>query len=123
VPVGPLDAEFAARNLPPPDVVKIDVQGYEELAFRGMRGLLAGDRPMTVLSEFWPLGIGNAGGDAAAYLELFRAAGFACFHPAADGRLEPVAWDAVGGLIPPSDPAHPDWAMTNLVFRRGGAPA
>jgi len=123
VPVGPLDAEFAARQLPPPDVVKIDIQGFEELAFRGMGALLAGDRPMTVLSEFWPLGITNAGGDPAAYLERFRAAGFACFHPEEDGRVEPVAWDAVGNLIPPVDPTRPDWAMTNLVFRRGAVPA
>ena len=120
VPVGPLDAEFAARQLPPPDVVKIDVQGYEELVFRGMRGLLAGDRPMSVLTEFWPAGIENAGGDPRAYLDVFRTGGFECFHPEPDGRLEPVAYDAVWGLIPPLDPAKPDWAMTNLVFRRGG---
>jgi FkbM family methyltransferase len=118
VPVRMIESELAARRLPAPDVVKIDVQGYEELAFRGMRALVRRSAPMIVLTEFWPLGIVNAGGDPQAYLRMFSENGFACFHPGIDG-LTPVPWQNVWELIPPADPLRPDWAMVNLVFRRG----
>ena len=118
VPVERLDDTFDRLKLPPPDVGKIDVQGFEESVVRGMPKLLGGDRPMTWLTEFWPHGLANAGGNAAGYLAAFRDRGFGCAHVSADGRAEPVAWDAVWGLVPPLDPARPDFAMTNLVFTR-----
>lgn len=118
VPVVRLDDVFAERALAPPDVVKIDVQGFELAVMRGAARLFAGDRPMTVLTEFWPHGITSAGGDPAGYLGFFRDRGFTCRHIAADGRLTPTDWDDVWGLVPPVDPAVPDHAMTNLVFTR-----
>lgn len=121
VPVVRLDALFAERQFPLPDFIKIDVQGYEHFVVRGMSGLLAGDRSLTVLSEFWPHGISNAGGDPQAYLDLFRAAGLHVFRLDHDGKPHAIEWADVWGLIPPLDPAKPDWAMTNLVFARGVA--
>jgi FkbM family methyltransferase len=118
VPVVRLDDLFAARGWPPPDFVKVDVQGYEPFAVAGLDRLVAAGRPMTVLTEYWPIGIRNAGGDQAAYRAWFRDRGFACHRIDADGRTVPVAADRVDDHLPPLNPAWPDGQMLNLVFRR-----
>lgn len=118
VPVVRLDALFAQKGWPPPDVVKLDIQGYEPFAAAGLDGLVARGRPMTVLTEYWPIGMRQAGGDPAAYLGWFRDRGFACHRIAPGGRLVPADPAAVDDHLPPLNPAHPDAQMLNLVFRR-----
>jgi FkbM family methyltransferase len=117
VPVVRLDALFAANGWPAPDFVKIDVQGYEPFVVAGLDGLVTADRPRAILTEYWPVGIRNAGGDPAAYLEWFRARGFSC-HLFGDSGTQPVEYGAVDSHLPPFDPALPDAQMLNLVFRR-----
>lgn len=68
-----LDALEALR--PPVDVVKLDVQGYEEAAVRGMERLLAASPEALVTCEFWPQGVREAGGDPAALLDYYRSLG------------------------------------------------
>jgi FkbM family methyltransferase len=118
VPVGRVDDILVRERLPAPDFVKIDVQGYEWFVANGMERTLAGDRLRAVLTEFWPHGMRNAGGDPQGYLDTFRRHGFGCFRPTPAGGLEPVEWGAVWGLIPPFDPDEPDACWTNLVFAR-----
>jgi len=48
VPVIALDEEIAAGALPPPDVVKIDVEGAEIAVLEGMAGTLAEHRPAVI---------------------------------------------------------------------------
>lgn len=69
-----LDSVEAVR--PPVDVVKLDVQGHEEGAVRGMERLLSGSPDVLVSCEFWPQGIRESGGDPAALLAYYRSLGF-----------------------------------------------
>jgi FkbM family methyltransferase len=123
VPVIRLDDLFGPGQLAPPEVVKLDVQGYEGHVVRGLERVLAAGRPMAVLTEFWPHGMANAGTDPREDLATFRRHGFGCYRPVADGSVRPVGWDEVWGLVPPFDPAEPGAAWVNLVFSRGGVGA
>jgi len=61
---------------PPVDFVKIDVQGAEEAAIRGMQGLL-GDSPEVIVSaEFWPHGMRRFGSDERGLLDYYRSLGY-----------------------------------------------
>jgi FkbM family methyltransferase len=51
--------EVRARNLSSPDLIWIDVQGYEGYVFRGAASLLR--KPLPTVSEIWPYGILRAG--------------------------------------------------------------
>lgn len=61
---------------PPLDVVKLDVQGWEERALRGMEALLAGSPDVLVLVELSPADARAAGSDPRALLGWYRSLGF-----------------------------------------------
>lgn len=69
VPIRRLDSLPDATDA---DVIKIDVEGGEEGVWRGMAGILARNRPLTVLLEFTP----GRYADAAAFLDTILASGF-----------------------------------------------
>jgi len=77
VPVRPLDALLEGQSL---DFVKIDVQGWELEVFKGMRGQLAGSRPMRIHFEFWPAGLRRAGSDPAELLAFPGQHGFRLYR-------------------------------------------
>jgi len=77
VPVRPLDALLEGRPL---DFVKIDVQGWELEVFKGMRGQLAGSRPLRIHFEFWPAGLRHAGSDPAELLAFLRQHGLRLYR-------------------------------------------
>ena len=52
------------------DVVKLDTQGTDHRAIRGMEATLTRCRPVLVV-EFWPLGISESGDDPVAVLEQY----------------------------------------------------
>jgi FkbM family methyltransferase len=58
----------------PVDFIKLDIQGAEHRAIRGMARLLARCNPQ-LLAEFWPLGIREAGDDPETVLHIYRAVG------------------------------------------------
>jgi FkbM family methyltransferase len=55
--------------------VKVDAQGVDHLALRGMRETIQRCRPI-VFVEFWPDGIRENGGDPAAVIEEYRGLGY-----------------------------------------------
>jgi FkbM family methyltransferase len=59
------------------DFVKMDIQGAEPVALRGMERVLGRSPNVQVLTEYWPDGIRRAGGDPDAFLQHLRSLGFA----------------------------------------------
>lgn len=118
VPVVRLDELFASRGWPPPDFVKIDVQGFELFVVQGLEGLVKTDRPRMILTEYWPIGIRNASGDPGAYLRWFQRHGFEANLVHDDGGLERIAYDEIDSRLPRLDPAWPDAQWLNLLFTK-----
>lgn len=58
------------------DLLKMDIQGAEPLAFRGLAKTLATTPPRRMLVEFWPHGIVGMGEDPASLVQQIRAAGY-----------------------------------------------
>ncbi len=62
------------------DVIKMDIQGAEFGAVRGMSRLLDRNRNIKVISEFWPIGLKKSGASPLSYLELFLKRGFKIYE-------------------------------------------
>jgi FkbM family methyltransferase len=69
-----LDAYFCDNEKV--DFVKMDIQGAEPLALRGMEATLARSPNARILTEFWPDGLRRAGGDPEMFLSHLRSLGF-----------------------------------------------
>jgi FkbM family methyltransferase len=113
VPAVSLDVYFA-DNLRPIHWIKMDIQGAELRALRGMKGVLRANPEIVLVTEYWPYGLACSGADPAEYLAELAALGF---------QLEEIDERAkrVGSTTPqalarfnPSD----KWDSTNLVCRR-----
>ena len=78
-----------------PDVLKIDVQGWELEVLRGASHLLETAPNCEVLLEFWPAGCRRAGYEPAALLEFFYQRGYSLWRP---GETEPLSTNALAKL-------------------------
>jgi len=58
------------------DFIKIDIQGYEPIALKGMSKIMRQTGKMTVFGELWPYGLQKAGSSAGEYLKFFKNHGF-----------------------------------------------
>jgi FkbM family methyltransferase len=54
------------------DLVKMDIQGYELSALRGMEKTIAANPAIVIFSEFWPHGLRQAGGSACLAYDYIR---------------------------------------------------
>lgn len=61
------------------DFIKMDIQGFEQEALKGMTKTLENNPGVKLVSEFWPYGLEKAGGSAAAYFDQLGQAGFNCY--------------------------------------------
>lgn len=71
-----LDDLVTIQRLPRVDVMKLDIQGAESVAFDGMVDVLTRNRGIRVLMEFWPWGIMQTGREPIELLRRIRALGF-----------------------------------------------
>ncbi|MBE0429206.1 MAG: FkbM family methyltransferase [Thermoleophilia bacterium] len=58
------------------DFIKMDIQGYEYYALRGMRDIIAKSGRVTLMGELWTYGTKRAGVDPSEYLRLLDELGF-----------------------------------------------
>ncbi len=53
------------------DLIKIDIQGFELTAFKGMQNLLSKQNNIKILAEYWPHGFKRAGTSAIEFYDFF----------------------------------------------------
>jgi FkbM family methyltransferase len=59
--------------------IKMDIQGYEMEALKGMQTLLSTQKNISMVSECWPAGLQLAGSSASAYINALKALDFRVF--------------------------------------------
>ena len=118
IPAIPLDDLIRNHRLPAADLIKMDVQGYECQVLAGMQGTLEAGRRLRVLTEFWPNGMRNAGGDPAWFFATFERLGFAAHRLTEKGAGPRVSYEEALALLPQFNPEVPDACYINLLFDR-----
>lgn len=76
------------------DFIQIDVQGAEELVFKGMEDLLRKNKNVKILLEFWPEGLEKIGTSPNSFLQRIKRNGFKlnCLNEK-NGKLERLTID------------------------------
>lgn len=98
----------------PVDFLKIDVEGAEAQAFRGMSELLRRSPGLKILTEFWPAGLWRSGTDPGDYLRMLVANGFSLNDvDEIAGKIKPATVADLLASYPPVGNAH-----TNLLCLR-----
>jgi FkbM family methyltransferase len=110
--------EFFAGYSGPIHLVKMDIQGAEAAALDGMMRLLRRCGPVTLATEFWPLGLRRAGSSAERYLYQLAKLGLRLFH-INEPRRAVVAIDSQRLL---HDLPEEEEAFTNLLCLPEGVP-
>ena len=108
----PLDALLRENKIDTVDLIKIDVQGYEPKVIAGLRETITSSPNLTLLTEFWPQGIDEAGEDANEFLQTLRELGLTLHELQPDGSLAELTDDT--DLIA----RHQGRRYTNLIGRK-----
>ena len=89
----PLDDLLAGQGISEIHFLKIDVQGYEQMVVRSIQQTLRRSPKVILMTEFWPKGLREAGGDAHTYLEELSELGFQLYElmERPRGKLVPLA--------------------------------
>jgi FkbM family methyltransferase len=83
-----LDDYFAGFNREV-NFVKMDIQGAEYCALKGMASLLEKSPSVVLVTEFWPYGLALSGLEPQAFLELIMEIGFKiCYVDEKDGTIQ-----------------------------------
>jgi FkbM family methyltransferase len=89
--------DYFAGNEGSIDFIKMDIQGAEHAALRGMLGLLKRHPGARLVTEFWPFGLKTFGVGPEAYLRLLCDQGFDLWN--VDQRLGRLAHTSVDELV------------------------
>ncbi|MGB8861578.1 MAG: FkbM family methyltransferase [Ilumatobacteraceae bacterium] len=73
VPVLPADQLLEGASF---DIIKIDVQGFEERVMLGMQDIIARSKGLQMLVEFFPVAIAESGSRPVEVLEAYQTMGF-----------------------------------------------
>lgn len=68
--------DFFSQTKHPVNLIKIDIQGAEYSALKGMKNLLAQSPKLILATEYWPKGLKKYGIKPIAYLRLLQKSGF-----------------------------------------------
>ncbi len=87
VPAVSLDDFFAEQGWPHVDLIKMDIEGAEPLALKGMTQLIARSENLRMIVELAPDALRAGGFEAAEFLDQLAAAGFHLYVPSPNGML------------------------------------
>ncbi len=90
VAVATIDSLLAELGVASVDLIKVDVQGYEGHVFRGMAETIRRSPRLTILSEFWPQGLRDAGTSPMRLLTDLEDLGLKLFELMPDGSCAPL---------------------------------
>lgn len=90
----PLDSLFPSPSMKV-DVVKMDVEGHEGPALRGMAKLLARSPDVRIMMEFAPQMMRSSGMGAPQVVAFLRDLGLSAWTIEADGSVTPTGWEAL----------------------------
>lgn len=71
-----IDELITQNIIPKVDIIKIDIQGYELTAFKGMKHLLMSNSHLKIIAEYWPHGFKRAGTSAVEFFDFFSNMGY-----------------------------------------------
>lgn len=71
-----IDHLIETGELKKADVIKIDIQGFELTAFKGMQNLLKTAPDLKIVAEYWPHGFKRAGTSAVEFFDFFDQLGY-----------------------------------------------
>ncbi len=91
VPAVSLDDFLATQDWPHVDLIKMDIEGAEPLALKGMAQLVARPENLRMIVELAPEALRAGGFEAAEFLNQLSAAGFCLSVPSPDGALTPLS--------------------------------
>lgn len=91
-----LDDMFADPSYRP-DVIKMDVEGHEGRALRGMRRILERSPDVRIMMEFGPAMMHNAGVSAPEVTAFFESLGHSAWTIDDQGGVVPTTWAALAG--------------------------
>jgi FkbM family methyltransferase len=94
VPIDTLLADPAMKV----DVIKMDVEGHEGPALRGMRALLARSPDVRIMMEFGPQMMSSSGMPAPEVVAFLESLGLSAWTIDAEGGVAPVEWPVLAGL-------------------------
>jgi FkbM family methyltransferase len=94
-----LDRAVQCAGIPRVDVIKMDVQGAEELVIRGACKTITLDRPV-IIFEVWPEGAQLLGLSPTGAWELLKSAGYEFFEAGLEGKLSRIeAPPTIGNVV------------------------
>jgi FkbM family methyltransferase len=95
----------------PVNLIKMDIQGFELPAFRGMERTVIANAAMVIFSEFWPYGFRQCGTSASVVYNYIRSLDLQMWLPERD-KLRPVS-RAIVEQFPESETAY-----YNVIFSK-----
>lgn len=81
------------------DMIKMDIQGFEMQAIRGMQNTLSANGDIKIISEFWPYGLRTAGSSVTEFFNFLSANGFSCYL-LENNKLRKLSTDKIATLEP-----------------------
>lgn len=66
-----IDELIKNKTIEKVDFIKIDIQGFELTAFKGMQNLLSTNDHIKIIAEYWPHGFKRAGTSAVEFFDFF----------------------------------------------------
>jgi FkbM family methyltransferase len=111
-----LDSLLMENQIEVVELLKMDTQGAEAMAFRGMQRTLAKSPEVTIFTEFWPWGIEKTGESAADFLRDLKRVGFT-IKEIDEGKRQIIDVADVEQLIS----KHDSLQYTGSDFRRSHA--